>query len=101
MAARYSKKEDATILMYVNKYPTNLQFAFEKASKKLLYRSTEAICFRYYRSLRNQVETHLTCGSRRGFSRNVKNSQRRVTNSTPTQRLFSLKDLFSHFRGLF
>lgn len=100
MANRYSQKEITIITNYIAKYPTNLTFAFEKASARI-GRSAGAVGVYYYTHLRNSMNTHLTCGSRRGFSRNHKNNPRRVANSTPKQELHIFKDLWKHFRGLF
>jgi hypothetical protein len=90
MAKRYTKKDNQVILMYVSKYPSNLQFAFEKAAIKL-NRDNLAVCQHYYKSLRNSIDSHLTCGSKRGFTKNVKNSNRRVAGGTPNQELSKIK----------
>lgn len=100
MANRYSQKEITIIANYIVRYPTNLTFAFEKAAAKT-GRSPGAICVYYYTNLRNSMNTHLTCGSRRGFSRNHKNNPRRIANSTPKQELHLFRDLYKSFRGLF
>lgn len=92
---RYTLKEDQIILLYVKKYPTNLSYAFEKAADRLPLRDKRGCEQRYYNKLRDNMNTYITCGSKRGFTSNVKNNPRRIANSRPNQTLSPLKSLWT------
>ncbi len=72
---RWTPKEDATILKEVQKYPTNLHFAFKEASKNLENRSFRSIDQRYYTQLKKKYNHIITTGSCNGLSNNTKNQK--------------------------
>jgi hypothetical protein len=49
---RFTQKEDNIILEEISSYPTNLQYAFERASAKLIDRNELRVSKRYYRHLK-------------------------------------------------
>lgn len=72
---QWNSEEDTIVIKKVEQYPTNLSYAFREASKLLPNRNLEAICTRYYSSLRKKHKYTITTGSQKGFSNNVKNQR--------------------------
>ena len=84
---RFSTEEDAVIIEQVKLYPTNLKHAFQEAAV-LLDRTWKSIHFRYYITLRDDPKVKaITCGSKLGFTQNVKNLRRDEDGNMPEQNL--------------
>ena len=84
----FTPEEDAIIIRFVKEYPTNLQEAFKKAYTQLPNRTLKTIQNRYYRALRKDPKINaLTCGSKAGFTQNVKNVMRDKEGNLPDQAL--------------
>jgi len=85
----YKKSEDNIIINQVKNYPANLRNAFREAQLLLPKRSLSSVEFRWYSYLRMQDNVNaITCGSNKGFTKNVKNVQiDRETGIMPDQNL--------------
>lgn len=85
----YKKSEDNIIINQVKNYPANLRNAFREAKLLLPKRSLSSVEFRWYSHLRMQDNVNaITCGSNKGFTKNVKNVQvDRETGIMPDQNL--------------
>jgi hypothetical protein len=86
----YSPQENEIILKQAELYPTNLHYAFEEASKLLVDRNPKAICVHYYISPKMRKDPKVkavTCGSKKGFTQNVKNLKRDIDGNMPEQDL--------------
>lgn len=74
---RFTAEEDSIIIRLVQQYPDNIQEGLRKASEELTGRTYFVIQKRYYSYIRpNPNVLAVTCGSNKGFTRNVKNTQR-------------------------
>lgn len=83
----FSVEEDNIIIEQIKLYPTNLKHAFQEA-EKLIERSWTSIQFRYYGNLRGDPKVKaITCGSKQGFTQNVKNLKRDEEGNMPEQNL--------------
>ena len=70
----YTETEDLIIINQVKNYPTNIVYAFKEAQKLIPRRTEEGIRFRWYVKLCKLETTNaVTCGSSKGFTKNVKN----------------------------
>lgn len=84
---RYTKKEQDIIINEIKNYPTNIKHACEKAAL-MLNRSYGATSFYYYNHLRKDPKVKaITCGSKQGFTQNVKNIMRDEDGNLPSQNL--------------
>lgn len=71
---RYTETEDLIIINQVKNYPTNINYAFKEAQKLIPRRTDKAIGMRWYTKLSKLESTNaITCGSKKGFTKNVKN----------------------------
>lgn len=74
---RFTEEEDSIIIRFVQQYPDNIQEGLRKAQEEITVRSFGVIKNRYYAKIRtNPNILAVTCGSNKGFTRNVKNTQR-------------------------
>lgn len=70
----YTESEDLIIINQVKNYPTNIRYAFKEAQKLMPRRNEKAIGMRWYTKLSKLESTNaITCGSNKGFTKNVKN----------------------------
>jgi hypothetical protein len=77
---RWKSNEDEVIINFVKRYPNNLSYSFELASKELRYRTITSIANRYYNGIRKK-DTYLAIASENGIVlNNVKNSPRKRNN---------------------
>lgn len=67
---KYTTEDNKIILNNISRFPTNITQALEKSAIEL-ERSYEAINKYYYRKLRRTTNV-ISCGSKKGFSYNVK-----------------------------
>lgn len=85
---RFTSEDDKIILKQVELYPTNLRHAFTEAAKLLPERNWRSVQYRYYSNLRPDVDVKaITCGSKAGFTQNVKNLARDEEGNMPEQNL--------------
>ena len=74
---RFTQEEDLVILRELQQYPDNLTYGLLKAAEVLTGRSLKSVKNRYYNTLRNSEDfMAVTCGSKEGFTHNVKNTPR-------------------------
>lgn len=84
----FTKEEDNIIIQTLKDYPTNLKAGFEQVSLKLPKRNPKVIMHRWYNTLRKDPTNHvITCGSKKGFTQNVKNVKRDKEGNMPNQGL--------------
>lgn len=84
---RFSVEDDNVIIEQIKLYPTNLKHSFQE-SAKILDRDWTGIHFRYYKTLRKDPKVKaITCGSKSGFTQNVKNLWRDEDGNMPEQNL--------------
>lgn len=84
---RFSVEDDNVIIEQIKLYPTNLAHAFSEAAN-LLDREPKAVHSRYYVNLKKDPKVKaITCGSKKGFTQNVKNLQRDADGNMPEQNL--------------
>lgn len=75
----YSQEDIKTIKMYVQRYPSNLTVAFEKAAEAL-GRSSKSVTQKYYTSIRSK-EMIFALSSDKSTSINGKNKPRKTDRS--------------------
>jgi hypothetical protein len=86
---KYSDFEDEIIIYIIDIFPLNIDYAIELSSI-LICRTISAVKKRYYRELRHSRKyIAVTCGSKQGFSKNIKNAKRNETTHIPNQDLQS------------
>lgn len=73
---QFTQKEDNIVIDAISKYPTNLAYAFEYASGKLIDRSVIGVSQRYYKHLRKTSTALMATGSNKGVMINTKNTMR-------------------------
>lgn len=76
-ANSYTATERTIVLKWLQQYPDNLKYAFEKASEEIGTRSVSSLIFKYYTCWKNEEDfLAVTVGSKKGFTQNVKNTSR-------------------------
>jgi hypothetical protein len=100
-ANSYTATERTIVLKWLQQYPDNLKYAFEKASEEIGIRSASSLTFKYYTCWRNEEDfLAITVGSKKGFTQNVKNTPR-VEGVFPEERaLNSVGWLIKNFLNL-
>ena len=74
---RYTATERTIVLKWLQQYPDNLKYAFEKASEEIGTRTVASLNFKYYTCWKNEEDfLAVTVGSKKGFTQNVKNTPR-------------------------
>lgn len=80
---KFTEEEDNLILMAINDSPLNIMIALEKLAPRL-NRKYQDLHKRYYKRLKKNPEKYAaSCGSKVGFSHNVKNLRRNANNELP------------------
>ena len=73
----YTTTERSTVLKWLQQYPDNLKYAFEKASEEIGTRSSGSLNVKYYTCWKNEEDfLAVTVGSKEGFTHNIKNTHR-------------------------
>ena len=73
----YTTTERTIVLKWLQQYPDNLKYAFEKASEEIGTRSKHSLTVKYYTCWKNEEDfLAVTVGSKKGFTQNVKNTPR-------------------------
>ena len=73
----YTATERTIVLKWLQQYPDNLKYAFEKASEEIGTRSNRSLAVKYYTCWKNEEDfMAVTVGSKKGFTQNVKNTKR-------------------------
>ena len=76
-ANSYTATERTIVLKWLQQYPDNLKYAFEKASEEIGTRTAGSLNFKYYTCWKNEEDfLAVTVGSKKGFTQNVKNTKR-------------------------
>ena len=76
-ANSYTATERTIVLKWLQQYPDNLKYAFEKASEEIGTRSNRSLAVKYYTCWKNEEDfLAVTVGSKKGFTQNVKNTKR-------------------------
>ena len=76
-ANSYTATERTIVLKWLQQYPDNLKYAFEKASEEIGTRSNRSLAVKYYTCWKNEEDfLAVTVGSKKGFTQNVKNTPR-------------------------
>ena len=98
---RYTATERTIVLKWLQQYPDNLKYAFEKASEEIGTRSKHSLTVKYYTCWKNEEDfLAVTVGSKKGFTQNVKNTPR-VEGVFPEERtLNSVGWLIKNFLNL-
>ena len=100
-ANSYTDTERTIVLKWLQQYPDNLKYAFEKASEEIGTRSNRSLAVKYYTCWKNEEDfLAVTVGSKKGFTQNVKNTPR-VEGVFPEERaLNSVGWLIKNFLNL-
>ena len=100
-ANSYTATERTIVLKWLQQYPDNLKYAFEKASEEIGTRSNRSLTVKYYTCWKNEEDfLAVTVGSKKGFTQNVKNTPR-VEGVFPEERtLNSVGWLIKNFLNL-
>ena len=73
----YTATERTIVLKWLQQYPDNLKYAFEKASEEIGTRTSHSLNVKYYTCWKNEEDfLAVTVGSKKGFTQNVKNTPR-------------------------
>ena len=73
----YTATERTIVLKWLQQYPDNLKYAFEKASEEIGTRASRSLAVKYYTCWKNEEDfLAVTVGSKKGFTQNVKNTLR-------------------------
>ena len=76
-ANSYTATERTIVLKWLQQYPDNLKYAFEKASEEIGTRTVASLNFKYYTCWKNEEDfLAVTVGSKEGFTHNIKNTPR-------------------------
>ena len=76
-ANSYTATERTIVLKWLQQYPDNLKYAFERASEEIGTRTAGSLNFKYYTCWKNEEDfLAVTVGSKKGFTQNVKNTPR-------------------------
>ena len=76
-ANSYTATERTIVLKWLQQYPDNLKYAFEKASEEIGTRASRSLTVKYYTCWKNEEDfLAVTVGSKEGFTQNVKNTPR-------------------------
>lgn len=76
-ANSYTATERTIVLKWLQQYPDNLKYAFEKASEEIGTRTSCSLNVKYYTCWKNEEDfLAVTVGSKKGFTQNVKNTPR-------------------------
>ena len=74
-ANSYTTTERTIVLKWLQQYPDNLKYAFEKASEEIGTRASRSLAVKYYTCWKNEEDfLAVTVGSKKGFTQNVKNT---------------------------
>ena len=97
----YTTTERTIVLKWLQQYPDNLKYAFEKASEEIGTRASRSLAVKYYTCWKNEEDfLAVTVGSKKGFTQNVKNTPR-VEGVFPEERaLNSVGWLIKNFLNL-
>ena len=97
----YTATERTIVLKWLQQYPDNLKYAFEKASEEIGTRTSGSLNVKYYTCWKNEEDfLAITVGSKKGFTQNVKNTPR-VEGVFPEERaLNSVGWLIKNFLNL-
>ena len=100
-ANSYTATERTIVLKWLQQYPDNLKYAFEKASEEIGTRASRSLAVKYYTCWKNEEDfLAVTVGSKKGFTQNVKNTPR-VEGVFPEERaLNSVGWLIKNFLNL-
>ena len=100
-ANSYTATERTIVLKWLQQYPDNLKYAFEKASEEIGTRASRSLDVKYYTCWKNEEDfLAVTVGSKKGFTQNVKNTPR-VEGVFPEERtLNSVGWLIKNFLNL-
>ena len=100
-ANSYTDTERTIVLKWLQQYPDNLKYAFEKASEEIGTRASRSLTVKYYTCWKNEEDfLAVTVGSKKGFTQNVKNTPR-VEGVFPEERaLNSVGWLIKNFLNL-
>ena len=100
-ANSYTATERTIVLKWLQQYPDNLKYAFEKASEEIGTRASHSLTVKYYTCWKNEEDfLAVTVGSKKGFTQNVKNTPR-VEGVFPEERaLNSVGWLIKNFLNL-
>ena len=100
-ANSYTATERTIVLKWLQQYPDNLKYAFEKASEEIGTRASRSLTVKYYTCWKNEEDfLAVTVGSKKGFTQNVKNTSR-VEGVFPEERtLNSVGWLIKNFLNL-
>jgi hypothetical protein len=83
----FSQEDDRIIEQQVGLYPTNISHALQEAGN-LINKSFKAVSGHYYYKMRKDPKVKaVTCGSKKGFTQNVKNLKRDIDGNMPEQDL--------------
>ena len=97
----FTPSEDEVIIKFVKDYPTNLKKGFIEASKQLSNRSWKIISVRWYTILKKRKHVNaITCGSSKGFTKNVKNLKCDKNGNLPEQELRAIDYVMKEILGL-
>ena len=99
--SNFTATERTIVLKWLQQYPDNLVYAFEKAAEELGTRSKSSLAVKYYKKWKKEEDfLAITVGSKRGFTQNVKNTLR-VEGVFPEERtLNSIGWLVKNFLNL-
>ena len=76
-ANSYTATERIIVLKWLQQYPDNLKYAFEKASEEIGTRASRSLIVKYYTCWKNEEDfLAVTVGSKEGFTHNIKNTKR-------------------------
>ena len=76
-ANSYTATERTIVLKWLQQYPDNLKYAFEKASEEIGTRASRSLAVKYYTCWKHEEDfLAVTVGSKKGFTQNVKNTKR-------------------------
>ena len=97
----FTATERTIVLKWLQQYPDNLKYAFEKASEEIGTRASRSLTIKYYTCWKNEEDfLAITVGSKKGFTQNVKNTPR-VEGVFPEERaLNSVGWLIKNFLNL-
>lgn len=98
---RFTPSEDEVIIRFVKEYPTNLVKAFAEASNQLHNRKWKHVQMRWYGYLKKHKDINaITCGSSKGFTKNVKNLKCDKNGNLPEQELRAIDYVMKEILGL-